>query len=381
MKKLLLLATGVVLVFISRPTASGALIAYEGFDYPPGSNLEGQSGGSGAWAGAWDYTGFYSTNVSGSLSYVDGLGNTLITAGNKLLNIGDSSANNSSQPGRNLSVYLSDTDGTNRTIWISFLAQRIGDKSGTGGPDGSPTYERGCNIALFDSITTNTTTGAASTPGPERVDFGENSGVTSDSWMMRFPAANGNPGPTLNSYTSNSPIDVLTFHVYRIDLNTNDFSVEPAINTNDSIFFWVNPALNSEPPTATAITNLISMKEFSFNRLRFFAGGQSGSQAYAQWLVDEVRIGDTFADVTPHIPGGGGVQPGFSAIQVTGNNVSLTVTGAPSTVYTILGSSDVTNITTVLGTATSTDANGQGGTYTDINALTGQSQRFYKAQQ
>ncbi|HMP84850.1 MAG TPA: hypothetical protein PKA41_19325, partial [Verrucomicrobiota bacterium] len=73
--------------------------------------------------------------------------------------------------------------------------------------------------------------------------------------------------------------------------------------------------------------------------------------------------------------------PGFSAIQVTGNNVSLTVTGAPSTVYTILGSSDVTNITTVLGTATSTDANGQGGTYTDINALTGQSQRFYKAQQ
>jgi MYXO-CTERM domain-containing protein len=38
----------------------------------------------------------------------------------------------------------------------------------------------------------------------------------------------------------------------------------------------------------------------SFDRLRFFAGQEALPRKTADWLVDELRVGDTFGDVTPH---------------------------------------------------------------------------------
>jgi hypothetical protein len=111
--------------------ARAGLLVYEGFNYPDGSNIESQTGGFG-WADAWDFNSFYSTNLAGSLSYVDGLGNTLITSGGKLWNIGDAATTASSQPGRTLTNTFTDGGTVNRTNWMSFLAQRIGATSGTG---------------------------------------------------------------------------------------------------------------------------------------------------------------------------------------------------------------------------------------------------------
>jgi predicted aspartyl protease len=41
---------------------------------------------------------------------------------------------------------------------------------------------------------------------------------------------------------------------------------------------------------------------FSFDRIRIFAGNAQGDTPFAEWSLDEIRIGETFSDVTPHIP-------------------------------------------------------------------------------
>ena len=116
--------------------AWAVLLAYEGFDYTPGTLLvsggTGLDGGTG-WAGAWDETqglNFNTAVQATSLAYMDGLGNSLTTTGGKLLNIGDTSA--ASQPGRNIERRVSPATGATVTTWISFLGERIGDKD-TGG--------------------------------------------------------------------------------------------------------------------------------------------------------------------------------------------------------------------------------------------------------
>src|SRR5262245_40135332 len=64
---------------------SAAVVAYEGFEYASGSSIVGQNGGSN-WANAWQLNGSGAgsvyTNATGSLSYTDSLGNTLVTSSN-----------------------------------------------------------------------------------------------------------------------------------------------------------------------------------------------------------------------------------------------------------------------------------------------------------
>jgi hypothetical protein len=92
---------------------------------------------------------------------------------------------------------------------------------------------------------------------------------------------------------------------------------------NDNVHFWMNPMLGSMPSDASAVGKYISDEivaaattlglvspyngteggEFSFDRFRLFAGNDNGNPE-AQWLVDEIRVGETFADVTPFAPSG-----------------------------------------------------------------------------
>ncbi|MCA9259198.1 MAG: hypothetical protein KDA61_08360 [Planctomycetales bacterium] len=102
----------------------------------------------------------------------------------------------------------------------------------------------------------------------------------------------------------------------------------------DRMVIWMNPDLDAEPDVADAdvildlqqvvdrfneivnaggdagapenvgFRNLNDANIYSFDRIRFFAGNQSGDRAFADWLIDELRVGETFADVTPHTSGG-----------------------------------------------------------------------------
>jgi hypothetical protein len=173
-------------------------------------------------------------------------------------------------------------------------------------------------------------------------------------------------------------------------------------NDNDIVYAWINPTnLSVEPDISLAFTNILFTNQpsvgywtngfqssaspyyfdFAFDCIAFFAGNQNASGPAAEWYADEIRIGDTWADVIPFTPAVT-VQPRITQVQVSGSSIVLTLTGAVSTVYTILGATNLTDpITNILGTATPTDGTGAGGSFTDVNALTSQSQRFYRAKQ
>lgn len=92
----------------------------------------------------------------------------------------------------------------------------------------------------------------------------------------------------------------------------------------DKLVIWMNPDLSAEPSeadadvvldfadveqraqdindaggAAMAYRDLNDANILSFDRIRFFAGNPSGARAAADWLIDELRIGETYADVTP----------------------------------------------------------------------------------
>ncbi len=71
---------GVALLGLLLP-ARATVIAYEGFNYPPGaSGLNSQNGGTG-WSGNWGTRN--SAIVAGGFNYQDALGNRLVTTGNR----------------------------------------------------------------------------------------------------------------------------------------------------------------------------------------------------------------------------------------------------------------------------------------------------------
>ncbi|HJQ81589.1 MAG TPA: hypothetical protein VJ828_16625 [Lacipirellulaceae bacterium] len=258
-----------VSMFASWTEAKAAVLAYEGFDYAVGSALEGSGSANTQWTGAWDTLGGTTTIRSGSLVYMDSQGDTLAATGQSILNTGISGTN--SQQGRNL-VARRGTDGT--STWISFVGQRIGDKS--------PTFVRGANLTLIDTTATNA----------ERLNIGENSNLAQDVWMVRQP-----PG-SANDKFSTVPFETLSLFVARIDHKSG----------NDDYFFWMNPLLKTIPSDASAAGSSLGITDLSFDRIRTFAGNPSGGNPYAEWLIDEIRIGETYSDVVatsaiPILPG------------------------------------------------------------------------------
>jgi hypothetical protein len=294
--KILPTGIGLIGLLTATPLVHAALIAYGGFTNAPG-DIIGMNGGTG-WIEPWNTNvspGGASEVVANSLSYTDSVGNILITAGNKFYNHG---LNGAAQPGRLLSATQGSTNLTvDSTVWISFVGQRIGTPTGSGGPGGTPSYERGANLSLFDADISESATNLI-----ERLNVGENSGTSGNAALDVWHFTE--PNPTYRAYSTNS-ITNQSLVVLRIDFLTNDFS--NGIYTNDNIYMWINPQLGVEPSTNNVATNGIANgHDLSFNRLRFFAGAVSGSQAAAEWYCDEIRIGDTYADVTPYTPGGGG---------------------------------------------------------------------------
>jgi len=77
--------------------------------------------------------------------------------------------------------------------------------------------------------------------------------------------------------------------------------VEHVSGGNDNAYLYLNPTLGVEPSLGQADTNTLGAFDFSFDRLRVFAGGQSSAaQPYAELIVDEYRLGQSYADVTPY---------------------------------------------------------------------------------
>lgn len=280
MKKTLCLLAGVAALVLSSSTPAIAdLIAYEGFDYAAGADLSFQNGGFG-WATAWGTnssgitTGGQFPGASikaGNLTYADTAGNTLVTSGNSLFMTG---TNGTSQPFRTLNTVMGTNGGS---AWVSFMAYRSGTPTNNTLQPFNP-YPRGANVSFYST-------------NSERVAIGNSSGAVSNMFSIVPTGSSSNIRQSGYDY-SNLSLVVLRF----------DFADPSAPNTNDAVYMFINPSLGIEPSLADAAASTNNWFDFTFNRVRPFAGGNANNQPYAELSVDEIRIGTTFADVTPFTP-------------------------------------------------------------------------------
>jgi hypothetical protein len=265
-------ALGTILFALALASpARAALLAYEPYDYPEGADLSGQAGGTGWTATPWTATtGDTVIAFPGGLTYSDSLGNTLNVAGNAGYYTG---APGTASTFRDLPA-VRGADGT--TTWFSVLGIRAGQRSGN-----PPTFQRAANISLFNG------TLAAS---PEQLAIGEGTNRAEDTWSL---VPDGSAG---NTVASTLAFDELALVVLRID----------HLAGNDNVYMFLNPDLNAEPSIASAAAVSLGAFDYSFNRVRPFAGNPqvvSGVQHNpGEIYFDEIRIGESFGDVTPHTP-------------------------------------------------------------------------------
>lgn len=133
---------------------------------------------------------------------------------------------------------------------------------------------RAWNVALFD-------------PNGERLAVGDATwsqalGQDNDSWGLIQGGSASNPGTRWSNVSLADPSLV----VVRLDHNAG---------ATDTAYLWVNPSLAAEPSTASA--QATTTGDFTFNQIRLFAGNPN--PVGAQGVVDELRVGQTWFDVTP----------------------------------------------------------------------------------
>jgi len=251
-------------------TTPAAPLAYEGFDYPAGE-IPGKTGGTG-WGAAWQTNGSPANSSlvqAGSLSYTDARGNTLVTSGGRAYFTG---TNNTAQPFRELPSVLTNS-GT--TAWFSFIGARIGRTTNNlVAAETNNIYPRAANVSLFNS------TLAASS---EQLAVGGSSGAPTNTWAL-LP-----DGSLANRRGSLAAMDQVSFVVVRVDFKDG----------NDDAYLWVNPSLDAEPSIASAEAKSTGAFDYSFNRIRPFAGNTQATRPYAELLVDELRVGLSYGSVAP----------------------------------------------------------------------------------
>src|ERR1051325_757494 len=272
--KILRPLVALLLASITLPARAG-LLAYEPFTNAPGTAVVGSSGGLG-FNGAWQANSSVgvATNTGYALGYTDSASNTLVTAGGAAFFQGGTTgtSGNSMQPIRlfNFARGTNGADGV--TTWISFLVFRTGP---TGTLAGNP-YGRGANLPH------DINSGAI-----QKLAIGNSSGALSNTVGIIPTGSGGNLKGSINQFGG-----VTNFVVVRIDHVTGA--------ANDRAYLFVNPLLSTEPSTNAPGAMSTNAFDFSFDRLRVFAGGQtSADQPYVEMVVDEYRIGETFADVAP----------------------------------------------------------------------------------
>lgn len=296
-----LLAIAVASALCAFQSARAALLAYEPFTNAPGSAILGSGGGTG-FSQVWQTNGSggVATNLAFGLGYTDSSNNVLVVAGNAAFFQGLTTANTSMQPCRLFDFSRGTNAAEASTTWISFLVVRQGP---TGTLAGNP-YGRGANVC--HDLSSN-----------QKLAVGNSSAATTNTVGL-IPAGNS---ANLKSST-NTFGGCTNFVVVRID---------HVSGANDSAWLFVNPNLAAEPSTNSANASSLGGFDFSFNRLRVFSGGHSSTtQPYAELIVDEYRVGETYADVTPHTgptPSGPIV---INRVTLSGANVVLAGTGGPA---------------------------------------------------
>ncbi|MFO1489142.1 MAG: immunoglobulin domain-containing protein [Verrucomicrobiota bacterium] len=298
----------------------GAPLAHEPFTNSPGTAIIGSAGGTG-FSGAWqaNSSAGVATNTAFGLTYADSGGRALVTAGGAGFFQGLTSANSSMQPIRVFN-FIRGTNGTDGvTTWFSFLIARQGPVNGsvTNG------WLRGANVPHDNGSL-------------QKLATGNSSGAATNTVGLIPIGSAGNLKPSKIQFGGRT-----NFVVVRVD---------HVVGGNDSAWLFVNPDLNAEPAVGTAATNTMGDFDFSFDRVRVFAGGHNSAaaQPYAEIVVDEYRMGETFADVAPYVsPVTNVTLLSITNIQVAGGSLVLSGSGGdPNAAFSVLGSTNLQSFST-----------------------------------
>jgi hypothetical protein len=236
--------TATAVLALTAAQSSAALIAYEGFDYTAGTDVNGSNGGTG-WASAWnnDTAGQWD-NTSGSLSY-----GSLPTSGGKA----SLTANNASpEIQRTLSNPPLQNSPDAGTLWISW----IHDSTAAG---------------QFNQLRL----GEGATPNNRVAVIGAHAVAPgSQTWRLY----NGAFGSSVDSGIAMTGVQ---FVVVGINLATDEYRL------------YINPALGeSAPGTPSASATFADTDTFDTLRYVIHSTTAAGDPG-----VDEIRVGTTFADV------------------------------------------------------------------------------------
>lgn len=228
--------------------ASAALTVYDGFDYGASSgDLTGKTGGSG-WSGAYTDSGNSTIYATTGLTYTG-----LATTGGASL-----TADGGALTTINFRGFTAISSGE---TWISFLAQRNGAASTT----------------TFAGLSFYNSTGIATADA----EFSISNAGTGGTWRL---FDNNNGGATTAVSTG---ITIASDTTY---LLVAKIAWGAGAGGTETVSLFVNPTLGLPPVTADAGRD-IDMA--NINKVRI--AGANG----VNYTFDEIRIGDSFASVTP----------------------------------------------------------------------------------
>ena len=248
-----------VLVALSSPAAHATLLAYDGFDYAPGTLAGNGSALDLGFSTSWTESG---TNgggnvVPGSLSY-----SNLTVSGGAL----DLSGVGTTLNFRGLDASYSEPASTSTgEIWFSYLMQP-GDFTGT------PFV----GLSFYTDEVVGT---SAADP-----DFGL---VARNQSGLKYGF--GDLDVTSNHIESNVAVPTNGETVLLVGRVIFGGGSNTTANNEDRIHIYVNPAIGGAVPLSDADANVTA----NFQSMRFAA--QNG----APFMIDEFRLGESFADVTP----------------------------------------------------------------------------------
>lgn len=217
-------------------------IAHEPFDYAAASSLTTQGGGSG-WSAAWYQDGGTVFTGSVGLGYTDSLGNVLNSSGLCANTTGSETTR---------SFRVASASNLNN-VWISFLYQLPASNSKFEGVS----FYRGTQQSFTVSNPSNTGTAAivltSNLSGGASVNTGRGTFGQTHLVVLKLTKGGGSGG-------------------------------------TDRVEAFIDPNLTGSPSSPV----LVDGANFDFDRVRIAA--QDGTTLF----VDELRIGDSFADVTPY---------------------------------------------------------------------------------
>jgi hypothetical protein len=260
-------------------SVSAAVHYYEPFSYPEGENaLPGHGGYFAFVSGA---TTFASGDIAeGNLQYTDALGNTLRSLGNHaVIDTAEEGRRVDNRVGLNLSQV------TGNVLWFSLVGRQI---AGTGA--------RFFNAGFY--VPDNTVEPPdAGTALDEAFSIGMPSGQYPEQRWRVSSRATGTTG--WSSAISGTSTLEPAFLVVRVELNFEGSDLE-------RYTIWVNPILNTAPLEDNGFSVTSSYSDFAawtdLSYLRLAAGESTAGNPASSWILDEIRIADTWQEVMPYDP-------------------------------------------------------------------------------